>query len=415
MKTFKSMVADQNGATIVYVAVILTVLMMFTALAVDVGYLYGVRNELQDAADAAALAGTSVLFNEDGTLNRDAALDEGARVAVANKTGKLPIAEKTVETGHWSHATRTFTARDNTEQLSDWQNRSAADLDTEPDFINAVRVKTDRSDTPSFFARILGYTSFFVSTDAVAVIGFAGTVDPLKFDQPIAICREYITGSDGDYTCDKGRMINSGNDPSTSNSGGWTNFTQDPCTQPTPNNAEGSGMLDMICSGNEFEVDTSKEGIGVKGGQAEPALNDLYDCWQDETEKVECSDNKNYPKSPMNMTLPVVICGMNNPTGCLKVVGAVNVDVIWITDQNDPQYKDVPCEMTAPGYEPWKCDKSTPGLDCWNDFVDHFNLESVEYMQKTLYFLPNCEFHKPIGNTGGQNFGILARIPKLVE
>ena len=87
MKTSNSLIYNESGATIVYVAIILGVLVMFTALAIDVNHLYAVRNELQDAADAGALAGTGVLFNIDGTLNRDGALLEGARIAIANKTG----------------------------------------------------------------------------------------------------------------------------------------------------------------------------------------------------------------------------------------------------------------------------------------------------------------------------------------
>jgi uncharacterized protein (DUF1684 family) len=37
------------------------------------------------------------------------------------------------------------------------------------------------------------------------------------------------------------------------------------------------------------------------------------------------------------------------------------------------------------------------------------------YQQKTIFFLPTCEDHIPQGVTGGENFGILAEIPVLVE
>ena len=35
--------------------------------------------------------------------------------------------------------------------------------------------------------------------------------------------------------------------------------------------------------------------------------------------------------------------------------------------------------------------------------------------KKAIYFAPNCEPHFPSGITGGVNFGILARIPVLVN
>ena len=52
---------QQNGSTLLFVAISLALLMGFSALAVDVGYLLVTRNELQNTADAAALAGATEL------------------------------------------------------------------------------------------------------------------------------------------------------------------------------------------------------------------------------------------------------------------------------------------------------------------------------------------------------------------
>lgn len=52
----------QRGNIILLTALMLPVLLGFTALAIDVGYLFVVRNELQNAADAAAMAGAGYLF-----------------------------------------------------------------------------------------------------------------------------------------------------------------------------------------------------------------------------------------------------------------------------------------------------------------------------------------------------------------
>jgi hypothetical protein len=56
-----SCLRDDEGATAVTVALVMFVLVVFAALAVDVGYAYSVRRQLQTAADAAALAGCRVL------------------------------------------------------------------------------------------------------------------------------------------------------------------------------------------------------------------------------------------------------------------------------------------------------------------------------------------------------------------
>jgi Flp pilus assembly protein TadG len=421
MKISNSRVNNEIGATIVYVAIILGVLVMFTALAIDVNHLYAVRNELQDAADAGALAGASVLFDpDDGTLKREAAIDEGERIATANKTGNTTVTEKTVETGHWSFSSKIFTASDATEQTT-WQERSFAELDLDDAFINAVRVKADRSDTPSFFAKILGFDRFFVSADAVAYIGFAGTLYPLKAVQPIAICKEAITDSSGkNYSCKYGRMFNSGTSGNTSNSvgtAGWTNFTQ-PCETVGGSRED----RDLVCRGNPQTVE-SGYGIGATGGTVIPLFDTLYGCWEDTTEK----------NTVMNMTLPVVDCeGQNNMPNCPTVVGVVNLNVLWIEDKavtnGNNAWQDVPTAMSGEGVTSWTCPAESEGFACWTDFVDTYDLKMSDgstpslpedyedmYQQRTIYFFPDCTDHKLTGNTGGENFGILAKIPKLVE
>jgi len=51
----------RRGTVAVFVAVTLTVMTGFTALAIDIGYIYAARAQLQTVADAAALAGASAL------------------------------------------------------------------------------------------------------------------------------------------------------------------------------------------------------------------------------------------------------------------------------------------------------------------------------------------------------------------
>jgi hypothetical protein len=67
----------------------------------------------------------------------------------------------------------------------------------------------------------------------------------------------------------------------------------------------------------------------------------------------------------------------------------------------------------------WSSDK-TNGQERWDDFVERFNLQNVDgspapYQKKAIYFLPDCLYHEPVGVTGGDNFGILAKIPVLVK
>ena len=59
----------RRGVVVVQVAVLLTVLLGFVALTVDVGLMYNTKAELQAAADAAALAGAAAPYNDDGLVD----------------------------------------------------------------------------------------------------------------------------------------------------------------------------------------------------------------------------------------------------------------------------------------------------------------------------------------------------------
>ncbi len=64
MKRFHSHkynLGNDRGAVAPLVGILIFLFIAFAALAIDVGHLYGVRNELQNAADGAALAAALVM------------------------------------------------------------------------------------------------------------------------------------------------------------------------------------------------------------------------------------------------------------------------------------------------------------------------------------------------------------------
>jgi hypothetical protein len=411
--------SNESGAVIVLVAILITVIVMFIAMAVDIGHLYVARNELQNAADAGALAGARALYlNNNATSVNPGANQAGYDGAVANISEGIPVDldwtagsnGPDVERGHWRFATGTFTPNPSLAPVDLW-GVSTADLDANLNFINAVRVTARRQDTPvsSFFARIFGIEDFLMSAQAVAYIGFAGTMMPGEVDQPIVICEDSILNN-GSYGCNIGRMINSGQNIDSNETGGWTSFNQnDPCSGGTNANEMGG----LICSGSSPAIQLGED-IATNGGQIQSAFSDLYDCWVNATGRT----------TNWNMTLPVVSCPGNNITTCQETVGAVNLNVIWITGPGeDPSYSEAPYSMSAPDSNgdmiSWSND-SPDGVVRWNSFVNTFNLQNVDgspapYAKKGIYFLPDCTPHDLAGLTGGRNFGILARIPVLVD
>jgi hypothetical protein len=409
---------DQQGVTMILVAIVILVIIGFAALAIDIGHLFVVRNELKNAADAGALAGARVLYNEAGTRVNDQANLVARDAAEANKSEKsvvevdLNADPPDVQRGHWSFSTGQFTPNEIDLEPVDLWDVSNAELDANPRFINAIRVQTRRQNTPalSFFARVLGFLNFVLKAESVAYIGFVGSTMPDDVDQPIAICRESILNPENGYTCRTGRMINSGNSngqSSTSqNSGAWTNFSQ-------PEECHSAASTPTIrpyagCSNNTERAPglIFSDNLQVTNGMVQNLYDQVYDCWWTES---------NRGIQPWTLTLPVIICGDDrSPSGCFPMDGAVVVHILWMT-RTGPEYSDVPRKMGD-----WNCTETT-NQGCWQEFTRNFDLlladgtTYVPWVQKTLYFLPDCEKVPPKGITGGKNYGILARVPVLVQ
>ena len=418
-----SFLNNQRGAIAIIVGILAgLVLFGFAALAIDVGHLAVVRNELQNAADAGALAGARVLYSHGGSSLNTGTASTAQQVATSNASDGQPVEVNLagnggdVQIGHWSFASRSFTAYsgnlESYEPVDLWD-VTTQELDANINFINAVKVIARRSSALSFFARILGHESFNMQAQAVAYIGFAGSLTPESVDQPIVVCSESILNAQGEYTCTIGRMINSGENLTSHETAGWSDFNQDnPCSGGTNANA----VRDLVCSeGNENPI-VLGEVIATNGGEIQTAFDRLRDCWWNNSELDTNGDG--VPDQPWNLTLPVVLCPGNNITTCQTVTGAVNLNIIWITEAgNDPHYNNVPREMGD-----WACPVSESGEWCWNDFVSesNFNLKNLDgslapYQKKAIYFLPDCTPHEPTGHSGGRNFGILAKIPVLVQ
>lgn len=426
---------NNYGAIAVITAIMLSMFLGFVALSIDTGHLVTTKNELQNAADAGALAGARELYSPDGTtiqtgiIYKDGTMDVIAtkgcneiayNTAISNFSDKNAVEVNwtdgntgDVVRGHWSYGrgdtvAKGFYPNDSIAPVTLW-GVSDEDLDDNLNFINAVQVTARRDATPivSFFAKLFGYDNFKQSATAVAYIGFAGSFDKYDFDQPIAICYESLTSKDAEgntvFNCNIGRMINSSTDPDTSNTGGWTDFEMNAGC----NGINSSDLIDiMTCddlSGNQDVVEKSYLETG--GGQVQSVYTALQNCWISKTGKI----------IPWTIKLPVVLCPGNNVGNCSELVGAVTVEVVWITGPGeDPGYNEAPTQMAD-----WS-DSSVDGEVRWTSFVNYFGLQNVDgsdapYSKKSIYFKPSCEVAVPNGGTGGFNLGVLAEIPVLVD
>ena len=416
----RQLINNQDGAVAALVAVCLIIFVAFTALAIDIGHLYVVRNELQNAADAGALAGARMLLNEDGSIRTvpTNAITAARGALTANKSEKLDVEEELIERGHWSFTNKAFTP--NSSPQADITNLIGAGFavadDPKSGLINAVHVVTKRetNKAASYFAFIFGNTDgFTLKTEAVAYIGFEGTMPPKGFDQPIAICYESIK----EDWCNIGRMINSGNDPSTSNTAAWTNFMQ-PCDNSGGNTANGPTVNPLICANGNPNAVTFMIGMGTTNGMDNNVMANMKTCWWNKS----AHGTKAWP-----ITLPIVSCPDNSISNCAIVLGAVRVNVLWINDNNDRlEDSGVPNSFYPTtiagisGYGAWTSPDSARAIPSWDSFTSHFHLRnqtgaSAEYGNKAIYFLPECEILDRAGTTGGVFSNVLAKYPVLVN
>jgi Flp pilus assembly protein TadG len=182
----------QRGTVLIMVVVGLVALLAFTALAIDVGYAFVVRNELQNVADAAALAGVRYMGHiyegltqqqqQSYVFNRAEIVATTQAIALQNKAGGLGIniADADIEIGKWNGETK---------QLYDIGNMTTPDAMR----VRARRDSTDDGNTPlsTVFARVLGINTLDVSTPATAAMTGQSTIEAGKMI-PVGISVEWF-------------------------------------------------------------------------------------------------------------------------------------------------------------------------------------------------------------------------------
>src|SRR5690349_1251999 len=97
---------NRKGIFVVLFGLLFMVLMSAAALAIDMSRIWSMRNELQTAADAGALAGSIQL-----TPPHNAAKYSDTAMAIAKLNRALydTIHVDSVQVGHWTDASSTFT------------------------------------------------------------------------------------------------------------------------------------------------------------------------------------------------------------------------------------------------------------------------------------------------------------------
>ncbi|HSF68295.1 MAG TPA: TadE/TadG family type IV pilus assembly protein [Nitrospiraceae bacterium] len=266
---------NSRGVTAVMIALFLTVLLAMAAAAIDVGHALVARNELQNVADAAALAGTRALgiIYEGMTpaqqqtyvlTGGDEAIVVAAVQATANANSAAGIAitidPSDIQIGTWSMATRTHTPTVNQPK--------------------AVRVLSRRDAASNgaistFLANVIGMSSVSVRAVATADMSAVGQTAPGQLDVPFGISEYYFT----QFGC--GDVIQFyPNDGTPQACAAWHTFDQSPANANTLRN-----IIDGMTAGTYQSPATapgdSLNFINGNVASAFPNLINLYNSKKD--------------------------------------------------------------------------------------------------------------------------------------
>jgi hypothetical protein len=220
---------NNRGATAVIVAICLIMLVGFAALAIDVGYLYATRNELQNAADAGALAGAGFLgeqyagltYSEQqaytftrtdivGTVNEVTRKNKAAGVGISINDADITI-------GIWDEDARTVTP-----------------TLTAPNAVRVIARRDSSANSPVsvFFARIFGVETMNVSAVATAALTGPASVDDGVLKTPFGLSENVFPNECTDEIAFS---------PTTDSCAGWHNFFD-----PANANAMDEKLLGLI-------------------------------------------------------------------------------------------------------------------------------------------------------------------------
>lgn len=163
---------SQKGAVALVVALMLPLLLVAAAFAIDLAYVHVVRSQMQNDADAAALGGAHALVDPaTGQLRWPQAASQTLQAIGLNQADGRYMSDGGVQTGYWNLRGQPSGLQDTAITPTTWD-------------APAVSVTLDKQaglnggPVPSFFARWWGRTGFDQTVRAVAAVTSPGLMLP---------------------------------------------------------------------------------------------------------------------------------------------------------------------------------------------------------------------------------------------
>lgn len=263
IRRMRRFLKDQRAVAAPIFAALMTVSVGLVGGAVDLGMVYSARNELQNAADAAALAGANTLVavtsSGEALAEPDTAISQAQSYSAANESIGVSLSLPTddITIGYWDFDAGDF-------------DPDRTGPSTDPDDLTAMRVTLRRdsvANTPvsTFFSRIFGLDEVEITASAVGFLGWVGSMPAGEVDLPIAVSADAVSGDGDSPNCGTSLTFHSENVENAS----WTTFLSWPTNDVTIRRLmEGSVQAPPLSVGEDIAI--------TNGNLSVPTFEALY-------------------------------------------------------------------------------------------------------------------------------------------
>jgi Flp pilus assembly protein TadG len=305
----RSTLANERGVTAVFVAILIVFLTAMVSFSVDLGFAWVTKNELQNIADAAALAGTSQLGVVYAALSPDQQEDTSRSLTSSEKAQVIDFVERVAGLNRAGGISGIGidTASDVSIGTWDFASKTITPTLIRPTAVTVTARRDGNVNGPitTFFANIMGISEINIAATATAALGPLGYVPPGTANFPVGISKRWF-----DESHDCGDSIKFHPTGTLDGCAGWHTFTTAPANanrlrQILNGLEDGSYVSPAIYAGQ-----TQLEFVGGTIGSVFDAMQALYDA------------KKDPETGTWDVKIPVYDsedCG--NPNGAITIVG----------------------------------------------------------------------------------------------
>ena len=305
-----ALICSEQGAVAVMVAIMFPVLIGFAAMSIDIGQALVARNELQDVADAAALAGARRL----GTIYQGLPAAQQVSYTMSNPAPVISDVQNVASQNYG--AGRAITINVGDISIGQWNsaNNTLTVTSANPDAVRVTARLDGATNGPvsTFLANIWGITSVDVRATATAALTGTSTTNPGDLQTPFGLSSFRFQTP----FCNAPVRFYPTNDPQAC--GGWHTFT----TSPPNANTLRSEIDGMIPSPPTFTSPGTQAGVTsleFVGGNIANALNNLYNLYLSKRDPVTHNWDALVPVYQSN--------DCSNPNSAMQIAGYASMRI----------------------------------------------------------------------------------------